>query len=420
MRFSEMSSLFQDVQACAFLLLLVLIIMVFVRGRSCGFAPGLLWADAALVLGCQLLFSSFALTTESQARYKDIPHFHIIADILPDAVWLAFGLFVFVYAAWKLWATARWQRTHLSSMSVKEAMDDLPSGAVFFDDEGRSVLVNRVMNEICTSLTGSALIDRGVLEHIVAEAGGGPVTLSDGRSFSFSSRKIALPEGDIYGYTAADVSEEYKLSLELAENNRRLEGLLERYRELADLIEQAAMEKEILKAKISVHDDWGSALIATRRFLEGSSMLSENEVRDLWRENVRMMRGGAPAAAAEDGCETLLRAAGDVGLDLVIDGDLPEEEPARRIALRAIHECMTNALRHARADRLDVRITAGPDCWTLALFNNGLAPAGPVRETGGLKDLREEIERSGGRMSITYDPRFTVSLMMPKGGTLYV
>ena len=52
--------------------------------------------------------------------------------------------------------------------------------------------------------------------------------------------------------------------------------------------------------------------------------------------------------------------------------------------------------------------------YVIRLTSNGEQPAGPIRETGGLKSLRELTEYIGGTMELSYSPVYTVTLILPK------
>ena len=59
---------------------------------------------------------------------------------------------------------------------------------------------------------------------------------------------------------------------------------------------------------------------------------------------------------------------------------------------------------------LDVSIRLQDAAVTVELTNDGRPPAGPVRETGGLKNLRALVENRGGRMTVESAPVFRLVL----------
>ena len=102
-----------------------------------------------------------------------------------------------------------------------------------------------------------------------------------------------------------------------------------------------------------------------------------------------------------------------LGVAVRTKGAIPEWEPARHIIAVAVHECFTNTLRHARGDRLDVNAEKTENGLRISFTNNGIPPSGPISEKGGLAALRGLAEQAGGRMSISVDPVFRLTLELP-------
>lgn len=48
------------------------------------------------------------------------------------------------------------------------------------------------------------------------------------------------------------------------------------------------------------------------------------------------------------------------------------------------------------------------------ITNNGRIPAGEIVEGGGLSGLRSKVEGSGGSMSVSSFPRFSLKVVVPK------
>ena len=104
--------------------------------------------------------------------------------------------------------------------------------------------------------------------------------------------------------------------------------------------------------------------------------------------------------------DAVLKAAKDVGVNIVLDGTLPEAEPQRSVLLAAIGECITNTFRHAEGDTLTIRCREGEMVFT----NNGKAPEGPVVEKGGLANLRRLAEDAGAEMTVESSPVFRLTI----------
>ena len=76
----------------------------------------------------------------------------------------------------------------------------------------------------------------------------------------------------------------------------------------------------------------------------------------------------------------------------------------------AIHECLTNTVKHAGGRLLEVTVRQAENAVTVELTNDGAPPKGPVSETGGLKNLRALVENRGGRMTVESEPAFRLVL----------
>ena len=112
-----------------------------------------------------------------------------------------------------------------------------------------------------------------------------------------------------------------------------------------------------------------------------------------------------------DDYRLVLKAAGDVGIQVEITGELPKDNPAAKITVCAISECITNTIRHAHGKKICIEVCKD-EMYTIILSNDGIPPNGEIEETGGLKNLREMTENFGGRMMIQSVPEFKLTLMM--------
>ncbi len=78
--------------------------------------------------------------------------------------------------------------------------------------------------------------------------------------------------------------------------------------------------------------------------------------------------------------------------DLKLDTD--EEDALYRV----VQEGLTNAVRHGKADRIDVRITRNEDVVAVFMRDNGTG-CGELEEGFGLRHMRERLEMLGGTLS---------------------
>jgi len=92
----------------------------------------------------------------------------------------------------------------------------------------------------------------------------------------------------------------------------------------------------------------------------------------------------------------------DICFDLNIAAGMPEPDEATTLTLfRILQEGTTNALRHAGASRVAIRLWTDPAHWRMILTDNGKGMDAPHREGTGLTGMRERITLLGGDLQLT-------------------
>ena len=302
--------------------------------------------------------------------------------------------------------------------SVKEAFDNLPSGICFFDKNGILTLCNRKMYSLILEFTGKdpqSLTElRELMDSSAAVAQREPLVYAaqDGTAWRFATEPITTQDGGSYTQvTAIDVTELYRKTKELEESNRALAEYGRRLRQLSADILAVTREEEILKMKMRVHDDMGRSMIATRLFLQGNRPIEELDL-TAWKNAVRLLKHEAEEPDENNVLKSLESAGLGIGIRLHTEGALPEGRAADILAA-AIRECMTNAVRHAGARELYIRLENDGETATAAITNSGAVPEGKITPGGGLTSLRFRVEGCGGTLRIESLPQFKLTVTVP-------
>lgn len=320
----------------------------------------------------------------------------------------------------------RHEATHISERSVKESVDRLPEGICVSTMTGLPGLVNAEMDRISRLLTGRPVTDGRAIWELVSSGSplegneiirGGErpiVRLADGRVYSFTRTVFTAGHTTMYELRVADISTLYDMNTILSEGNKRLENVNKRLRSISDGIREVTIEKEVLDTKIMIHDNMGALLLASRRYLTvPDSGMNKSELLEMWKQNISYLEK-EQAEKIDDDYKLLFETAEDVGIRIYVEGRLPEEETAKKIASTAMHECLTNTIRHAEGDELKVVVHEDLDGYTLCFTNNGRQPDGPIRESGGLGSLRHLVEDCGGVMKISSEKEFVLEISIGK------
>jgi signal transduction histidine kinase len=130
-------------------------------------------------------------------------------------------------------------------------------------------------------------------------------------------------------------------------------------------------------------------------------------------------RSPAPGLAALDDLVVNATAAGlDVSVDTTGD-PTPLPPGADLAAYRIVQESLTNAARHARADRVSISINHGVRDVTITIDDDGVgvAPDEPIATGNGLTGMRERATAVGGSLEAGPRPEggFRVRAVLPQG-----
>ena len=408
------------------------------------------YATCSVVLAAAVFIILQSMADVSLCANEVDPRFSLPAVILKDVPWIIVALvMVVIFAAEVLCLVAvnRAGRDKLSPGSVKESLDALPDGVCFFSEDGRILLSNRRMQHISSDITGIGILNGEKLWRCIEEksvktdvSDGLVIFTSDSKVWNVRRSEIEAEGNRINEIVALDVTEQYELRRELEERNERLNSVNERLRIFSRNMSRLTAEKELLDAKIKVHDDLGRSLLAFRAYLTAEpSKRDRSRLLPLWRYVISVMKKETVPSEEWDAIE---KTAESLHIQIEINGDLPAgladlpvSGEVRSAIMAAIRECLTNTARHARGDRLFVLIkcdaeqgadhasTSGsssasgtapcadaPHGIRIEITNNGRAPLVPIQEAGGLSNLRHMVERAGGNMTIESSPQFLLRL----------
>ena len=408
------------------------------------------YAACSVVLAAAVFIILQSMADVSLCANEADPRFSLPAVILKDVPWIIVALvMVVIFAAEVLCLVAvnRAGRDKLSPGSVKESLDALPDGVCFFSEDGRILLSNRRMQHISSDITGIGILNGEKLWRCIEEksvktdvSDGLVILTSDSKVWNVRRSEIEAEGNRINEIVALDVTEQYELRRELEERNERLNSVNERLRIFSRDMSRLTAEKELLDAKIKVHDDLGRSLLAFRAYLTAEpSKRDRSKLLPLWRYVISVMKKETVPSEEWDAIE---KTAESLHIQIEINGDLPAgladlpvSGEVRSAIMAAIRECLTNTARHARGDRLFVLIKCGaeqgadhastsgspsasgtapcddaPHGIRIEITNNGRAPLVPIQEAGGLSNLRHMVERAGGIMTIESSPQFLLRL----------
>lgn len=443
MEYGMLSGKIQTFAGIVQMLLVTASAWMFVRACSLRLSKKIL-AFTVLFLSVQILFLqavsdvTVVMTTEKKgtllARVAGHGPAGLVLSVLAVSVLTGIFQWLFLYKK---------SRDMITTRSIKESIDLLPDGVCFSTDRGMPILMNSRMRQLCTEFTGEGLMDtekfwrdlrngnvrKGIRPLKQREAA---FIDTNGQVWDFRRSRLSYGGEEVTEISAVNITTQYHLHKDLVARYERLNDVNSRLHHFSEEVEKVTREKEILAAKIKLHDEIGRSLLILRSYLtetpgksaqtETPEKSAQTEKRDrsrmlpLWQYIVTSMQEGTILKEREDSLLLLKKEAADFNVDIFLEGLLPANPSVRNVIFAAVRECAGNTAKHARGDRLFITIHDTEENTEVFITNNGNAPGGSIHETGGLKNLRKMVEERGGSMQIKSSPVFVLHLCFPERG----
>ena len=328
-------------------------------------------------------------------------------------------------------------KKNTSAKMIKKAIDSYPGGICFSALDGRVILVNEKMNQLMLELTGHTILNAKVAwEELANFASNGKAEkltqswlpkdpdkesihqqlffrFSDSSVWRFELRFLASNTVQI---EAAEITELYRLSEELYENTIRLQDMQKRQKALLDGIVEVNLNKEILTAKMHIHDELGHCLLATTKAITEDS-LAENAdtLRKSWNSTIQDFSNISTVWTVPDSSlqPELMQVAELIGCKVIFLGEQPKSRKALQLLYAAIREALTNAVRHVNATELMVKIEQDEKSYHIEISDNGSVSVSSITEGNGLSALRQRLEQEGASLKVLCDNSVSLIIDIP-------
>ena len=169
-------------------------------------------------------------------------------------------------------------RDMITTRSIKESIDLLPDGVCFSTDRGMPILMNSRMRQLCTEFTGEGLMDtekfwrdlrngnvrKGIRPLKQREAA---FIDTNGQVWDFRRSRLSYGGEKVTEISAVNITTQYHLHKDLVARYERLNDVNSRLHHFSEEVEKVTREKEILAAKIKLHDEIGRSLLILRSYL---------------------------------------------------------------------------------------------------------------------------------------------------------
>lgn len=330
-------------------------------------------------------------------------------------------------------------KKNMSAKMIKKAIDSYPGGICFSALDGRVILVNEKMNKLVLELTGHTILNAKVAwEELTNFANNGkaekldqswlPKEPDNGNErthqqlfFRFSDSSVwrfelRFLDSNTVQIEAAEITALYRLSEELYENTIRLQEMQKRQKALLDSIVEINLNKEILAAKMHIHDELGHCLLATTKAIAEDSLAENADVlRENWNSIIRNFSNISTVWTMPDSSlqSELMQVAELIGCRVIFLGEQPTQRKTLQLLYAAIREALTNAVRHANATELMVKIEQDEKNYHIEISDNGGITVSKITEGNGLSALRQRLEQESASLKVLCDNGVSLIVDIP-------
>lgn len=343
---------------------------------------------------------------------------------LPLWVFLLFVMFLFLLLIVEFVYFFFWRKKNLSPFSIKESFDTLPMGICFYEDNGLIRLSNTEMDDASFFLDKEALLNGSTFYERLEKKEIPDVTYlsispqevilqKDDRVLSFRHYLHQIGKKNIHEIDESDITKTYELTKELEKKTKELQLLQKRLLSYEKNAKELITEREILETKIRIHGDLGKLLLITKEKTKQSLSHSEKEeLLLLWEKGIDDFLT-SEKEEKKDGLQVLEETARRIGIEIIFQGEKFEKDSQEeKILLHAVHESLTNAVKHAQAKTLFVTLKKENLHDIIEIRNDGILPKKEILEGGGLSSLRKLVEENLGKMEIVSKDTFLLRIIL--------
>ena len=302
-----------------------------------------------------------------------------------------------------------YEKNHITINSIKIYLDKIDCGVCYYKPNGRVLFANTCINQICSSLMGSPLLNGNQFREVV----GNEILSIGDEKWRFSYREIVLKNERIHEITASNVTNEYNKTKMLEKDKVELSRIKKELQEYNLSIEEMVRHQEILQAKINIHDEMNRLMLSSVA-TENDNISQLDNIFALWQENALLLSNEVETKKEETMIDHINEMAKSLKINLIWKGDSPAIllEKERNIFFQTAQEAIANAAKHAKATEMTISIENIKNAINCYFVNNGIIPQKPIVFTGGLSNLESLIKKQDA--SITTENKkdlFTLTLI---------
>jgi len=299
-------------------------------------------------------------------------------------------------------------KSGLSALSVKNAIDSMTTGVMFCDNDGFILLANERMHQLMTAITGKAqrngrhfisLLTLGEIKPGCRASwleGQNICLLPDDSAWMFSMAELQIKRNSYIQLTATDITERWKLAIELPPHN---EELSQRQKELGKAIDDlflVSRERVTQTAKIRAHNMLDKRISALLHAICNDKEPDCDRLRSMAYTMIDEFRCAGSESSPRDELDMLRQALAAIGVAILIEGELPENADTAALFSDITKEAVSCTVRSGLVTKVSVSIDAQDGGFRLRITDNGPLLSWAAKGSS----IKEKLRPFGGSLEI--------------------
>ncbi|QRN84814.1 hypothetical protein JR334_07435 [Clostridia bacterium] len=322
-------------------------------------------------------------------------------------------------------------KTSISALSIVQAVNSLHSGVLFSENDGYILLANHQMRKLMIAMTGKIfrnsiqfydllVSDPYEARYKKAELEGQMIyPLPNGTAWIFTKKDVLFRRKKYVYISATDVSKQWALTVKLQNQAQELSRKSDELKNAIANLHIFSKVQGIEKAKMRVHDILGQRLSVLLRIIQNEHCLDYDLLTSLSKGLLDELKAEQSKTGPKEDLKSIQQIFAAIGVEIKVDGQLPDNEQQACIFVDIIREGATNAVRHGLATEINIKSEKVKQAYYLTITNNGYTSPVPIATGSGIGSMRKKVCARGGNLDIIQYPLFTLSVVLP-GGDLYV
>ncbi len=335
----------------------------------------------------------------------NIPFF----EIIPYYGYIVSALFIYVIVRTILALFSTWEyiKKYPGRIAIKQAFDSLSDGIAFANTFGQITYIN---NSLKSTLVSLDIISHNKMKDIVkiinkkAEQDGRVVSNNtyivniQDKSYKFSV------DNTLTQLSCIEVTDEEKLIKQIEDNKILLEQANKELNENLNKIDEIQRQEELLSIKGQVHDNLAQQLSILHMFILNDNSNDLVELKNMLK-SLEITRSDY---VEEDFISSLTKLLKMIDVELVVNGDIPQNLEIRAFIHKLLKETTTNAIKHGMASKIIVNINQTDSNIIISISNNGSLP-NKLELGNGLNSIMNELNKYKGTIDFICEDQFTIT-----------